>query len=929
MTLLHPIWLVLIIPFGILLWLWKLPSRSVLILRTLLLVFLLLAISGWSLWWPSRSGNVVVVVDRSLSVPDSERNAIGVINIIQKQMSANEKLAVLGFGRDVTLEPLQTGEKFTGFAGKVDRDGSYLTEALEKALAMIPKGEPGRILLISDGQWTGKGPNALVTQAAARGIAIDFRRQERPATGDLGIVRIDAPAVVTARESFLLNLWVQSSTKQNIQYELWRDNKKIAKGTQEVNTGLNRLTFRDQASEPGTAAYELRIVGESDDPIPENNFAKALIGVKGPKSVLLVSSSDNSALKRILQDSKINVQLTAPESFDWSIDRLSNYSAVILENVPSQRIGNVGMQTLSTWVQESGAGLFMTGGQNSFAPGGYYKSPLESILPVSMELRQEHRKLQLAIIVTLDRSGSMAMPVGGGRAKMDLANLGTAQVLDLLGPMDELGVIAVDSSPHVIQEIGPISDKATTRSKILGIRSMGGGIFIDVALQRSYQMFAKAKAGTKHLILFSDAADSEQPGNYREILAAYRAKGITVSVIGLGNRSNKDGALLEEIAKLGNGRCFFTESPEELPRLFAQDTFVVSRSSFITDVTPVKMTAGMNGLAQRQFGKTPPVGGYNLCYLRPDAMLAAVTTDEYNAPLVASWQAGMGRVVCYTGEVDGEFTGPIGNWADYGSMLSSLTRWTAGQSKSLPGGAVLTQQLRKGVAEIKLHLDPERQNDNITTLPEITVLRASPGETPSVERSKMRWLDADTLAYDIPLPNSATAMATVKLPGTDPVTLSPICLPYSPEFAPVKKTDGAANLEKMAKATGGRERLEVADIWNDIPRHPILVELAPWLLLFAVLLLLLEVLERRTSLISSVVTRFPHVVRKSWAAVTSRRPKSPRYERMGSAPAESEKGQKPSKKAQTTSKEKSPAPSEPPKGVLGALQKVKDKNRRN
>ena len=33
---------------------------------------------------------------------------------------------------------------------------------------------------------------------------------------------------------------------------------------------------------------------------------------------------------------------------------------------------------------------------------------------------------------------------------MDLANLATAEVFDMLSPMDEFGVVAVDSSPHII-----------------------------------------------------------------------------------------------------------------------------------------------------------------------------------------------------------------------------------------------------------------------------------------------------------------------------------------------------------------------------------------------------------------------------------------------------------------------------------------------
>jgi hypothetical protein len=48
--------------------------------------------------------------------------------------------------------------------------------------------------------------------------------------------------------------------------------------------------------------------------------------------------------------------------------------------------------------------------------------------------------------------------------------------------------------------------------------------------------------------------------------------------------------------------------------------------------------------------------------------------------------------------------------------------------------------------------------------------------------------------------------------------------------------------------TGGKERLELTGVWQELPRHARLVRLAPWLLLAAVMLLLVEVFERRTGL---------------------------------------------------------------------------------
>ena len=127
-------------------------------------------------------------------------------------------------------------------------------------------------------------------------------------------------------------------------------------------------------------------------------------------------------------------------------------------------------------------------------------------------------------------------------------------------------------------------------------------------------------------------------------------------------------------------------------------------------------------------GDFPQIGGYNLCYLRPDANLAMVSVDEYQAPVLASWQAGLGRVLCYTGEADGKYTGPIAGWKNVGDFFTSLARWTAGKTQGLGKDVVATQELRGGVCRVELHLDPAARRRRLTRLPELTTLSARPGE---------------------------------------------------------------------------------------------------------------------------------------------------------------------------------------------------------
>jgi uncharacterized membrane protein len=765
-------------------------------------------------------------------------------------MSADDRLGVVSFGQNVAVEQAPQTAKFAGFVNQVDGDASNLGEALETALALIPRDSPGRIFVLSDGRWTGRDPATAASLAATRGIAIDYRSLQRSAAGDLAIARIDAPAQVAPGESFLVTAWVQSPVAQTVSFQFARGGQRLAAGPKQLAAGLNRLTFRDRATEAGNQAYTLTVTGSGDDPVPENNVARILVGIGGPKPILHVAEAPRSGLARLLQAGGLPVKVKTPAMCDWGLEELARYSAVILENVPAEKIGTAGMETLAAWVRETGSGLMMTGGRNSYGTGGYYRSPLEPILPVSMELRNEHRKLALAIVVVLDRSGSMAVPVGGGRAKMDLANLGTVQVLDLLGPMDEFGVIAVDTLPHIIADLAQVNNKEKVRSDVLRIQSMGGGIYIDVALDAAARMIQPAKSGTKHIILFADAMDSEQPGNYKELVKKCQDAGITISVIGLGTPTDKDSDLLRDIASRGKGRISFTNNPEELPRLFAQDTFVVARNTFLDEPTPVQATPELAALTGQAYNLTRSIGGYNLCYLRPEARLATVTLDEYRAPVVAAWQAGTGRVVCYTGEADGQYTGAIARWEQVGDYFTSLARWAAGQSGPLPGNLLVTQEVKNGVNVVELHLDPERKGEPFSGLPQVATLRGPPGRPPQVGKTSLRWTGADTLAVELPLQGSETLLATVEVPGQRPVSLPPVCLPYSPEFRPIEGERGLLALEHLGRATGGKERVDLAGVWKDLPHYPRLLSLGHFFVLGALVLLLLEVLERRSGLLS-------------------------------------------------------------------------------
>jgi len=885
MTFSDPLWLLLALPVAAALWLWRPPSRPLLVARIAIVVLLLLALAGLAIQLPSRAGVVVAVADRSLSMP---KNADAIENEtvrgLESARDGESRVGVVSFGAQSRIELLPEGGRFADFGMAAAEDGSNLHDGIDTALSLIPRGFPGRIVVVSDGRWTGRDPAAAAVRAASRGVAIDYRLVTRSSASDIAVDRIDVPGSVSPGESFVVAAWIDSPRAQDVPVELKRGGTVIASGTQRLAAGLNRVAFRDRAPAGGTLTYTVGVTGAQDDPVPENNRARALVGVRGPKPVLVVPSSPQSRLASLLASSGIDIATKTDR--DFSLETLANHSAVVLENVPADDVGVDGMQTIASWITESGGALLLSGGKSSYQAGGYFKSPLDPVLPVSMEIRREHRKLDVAIVIALDRSGSMSMPAGGGtRTKLDLANLSAVQVLDLLSPNDELGVVAVDSAAHIIADLDPIRGRDDLRSKILGVGSGGGGIYVYEALSTAAKMLLTAKAQTRHIILFSDAADSEEPGAYRELLAQCAKANITVTVIGLGKQNDVDADLLRDIAKRGNGRIFFTENANDLPRLFAQDTFIVSRAAFVDEATPVRTTAALFSLTGRPFDGMPPIGGFNLTYLRDGASPAVLTADDHSAPIVAAWQAGAGRVMTYTGEMDGALTGAIGSWRSVGDYYASLVRWTAGARPALPSDMLVTQQVENGVARISLQLDPERTTTPIGRLPRVTTLSgATGGGTPSITRAEMTWRTPDELVVEVPLTGSSTYLSTVDVPNVGRVTLPPVTLPYSPELAPASAGEGRTVLERLARATSGVERIAVTDVWKDLPRRQRSVPLRMWLTLAALALLVFEVLERRMRVLGGMKLSFgPPASRR----VSTRRPAAtPRSETLPDQPAE-------------------------------------------
>ncbi|MGA1869607.1 MAG: hypothetical protein ACMUJM_13805 [bacterium] len=75
--------------------------------------------------------------------------------------------------------------------------------------------------------------------------------------------------------------YLRSPLKREIHYELRRGQYMIASGEKLITFGVSRLLFMDRAPNAGASHYILSISGTHKDPVPENNRARMIVGVKG------------------------------------------------------------------------------------------------------------------------------------------------------------------------------------------------------------------------------------------------------------------------------------------------------------------------------------------------------------------------------------------------------------------------------------------------------------------------------------------------------------------------------------------------------------------------------------------------------------------------------------------------------------------------
>ncbi|HET7079690.1 MAG TPA: VWA domain-containing protein, partial [Chloroflexia bacterium] len=670
-------------------------------LRVVLLTLLVLAVAGTQVVQSVDNLAVVFLLDRSDSVPRAQQDAaVDFVRAALPHMGERDQAAVVAFGSEAVVDrPLSADHTLPDVASKPASTFSNLADAIRLGTALFPPDAQGRLVLLSDGNENLYSAESAARLAAARGVRLDVIPLSTPPGREVLVENLDAPGQIREGERFDLHITIRSTTETSATLRLLADGSLI--GQQEVRLSAGTTTFVQPmaAAGKGFHTYSAEITAPAGaDTRAENNHYSAYNFVAGKPRVLLVEGHPDEAapLRQALTAAGIDSDVIAAADIPIDVARLATYEAVTLVNVPLPALPNGAQPALQTYVRDLGRGLLVVGGEESYGAGGYSRSLLEQMLPVTMDLPSQLEIPAVAMVLVIDRSGSMASPQGGGGAlnnvsKIELAKEAAFQAVSQLNSRDSVGVVTFDTEAAWAVPLTKLGDPAALRDKI-GSIGPGGGTYIYSGLAEAVAALEKSNARAKHIVLLTDGQSGG--GDYPGLLARMSTGKITLSTVGLG--SDVDASLLNSLAAQGGGRFYNTLDAGSLPAIFAHESHLASRSYLIEHPFTPKRTAPSPIL--QNIADTPPLLGYVGTTVRPEAVLALVS--DSGDPVLAHWQYGLGRVAAWTSDAKGRWASDWIGWKDFPTFWGAAARWAMGTDNG--GGLQARVELQDNQARVSL-----------------------------------------------------------------------------------------------------------------------------------------------------------------------------------------------------------------------------------
>ena len=788
-------------------------------LRYVIIALTVLALAGMSLLTASPDRTAFLLVDVSASADEGET-----LRLAREALDAagERRTGVIAFGRNATVErSLSQTTPLDDLTARVDRSGSDLNAALQLASALLPTDSNGGIAVISDGRVTGE--EDFFTSAGGTPVNI-IKTDTRNGT-DAQVTSVSVPASLYTGQNYTTVVTVHANTAGEATLLLTRDRGEAQTRTVTLRRGENTFAFDAAAGSAGVSTIEAQVLLDGDS-ISANDTGAAYTVIAGEPSVLIAEGQSGAGanLEKMMKAAGMQTRVLPVSMLPAQASELMAYHAAALVNVDISRVDEGQIAALDTAAKELGVGVAVFGGDESYALGGYRGSTLENMLPVTIDVRNRMELPTTALVIAIDKSGSMT-DSSYGVTRLQLAREAASAALEVLNERDQAGVIAFDDAGKWVIPLSLVTDAAAMQEQVATIRPGGGTAFYS-PLTMAYEALRKTQAQYKHVIFLTDGEAGDT--GYMDVVRRMAGSGITVTTVAVGDGADYSG--LSKMAEIGQGRMYIAGPFDSLPRIFTKETMRIS-GSYVQNrtFTPVITDASMT-----DFPGFPELGGYQAVTEKPLATVS-LCSDRQD-PILAWWQYGAGRVLCWTSDVQGGWSAAFLSWDRAAEFFSGLISFI------LPD--------RSGNGEITLAdgcMTWETEAPQEASSASVTVIR------PDGEHEALRLERVSDNRFEGDADTSLSGAYAVRIEmedGRGKVLQSSEggdVISWTAEYDQRREDTGA--LEALAQETGGNicdDPAELLDFPDTAAQKRI--NLMPLLAVLALLLFLFDVAQRRLDL---------------------------------------------------------------------------------
>lgn len=668
----EPLWLLLLVPAALYLLLtgWKhfrnatTLFRTSLILRLLSVFLLIAALASPAIHQPIDEEQILFLWDRSSSMAQTENGIEDELNQALADYGTGQSAGVFTFAEDFkSLMPLSSEPSLLPAEMPANEPGhTNIAQALELAANTGEKNLAARLVLMSDGNETRSSALESMDRINGERVTIDVFPVEPPAGNEAALTEFTTPAQAISGEELDFTMVVEADQQGEGEIILSANDEEIERIPVTLEEGRNILSHKYEVQSEGLLKFEASIEIERDGFL-QNNQLTSLTEVEGPPEVLIVSNEGASPITGLLDDGNLNLEEMPPSVLPQNLSSILAYDAIIFDNVSGTQVGEQTMAVIEQAVKEFGMGFMMVGGDQSFGLGGYFKTPIENLLPVEMEVKGKHELPSLGLVIVMDRSGSMA------GQKMELAKEAAARSVELLREDDVAGVIAFDDKPWEIVPTGKLEDRQQAIDDILTV-APGGGTEIYSSLAEAYGQLEELDLQRKHIILLTDGQSSTQ-NDYNSLIDEGADHNITLSTVAVGQ--DADRALLESLADSGSGRFYDVTDASTIPAILSRETIMMSRTYIVDEpFYPLVYDSAWSPLFAEGI---PQMNSYIATTAKDTARVAAESEQE--DPILAEWNYGLGRTLAFTSS-SGAWSGEFQSWRNWPAF------WNRSVSRILP-----------------------------------------------------------------------------------------------------------------------------------------------------------------------------------------------------------------------------------------------------